>query len=195
MPQRYCYKSEHASNISLMFYMMTCTVLRMCTLHVQYSFMQYQHNVLYFFVGWPVRSFFHLPSIVLIDVWMILPLWPISPSIFTFISHIFSLNFSAHWSSLFFWIFYPLSSSLSLPKISFFQSVLGNGFCKFSKDGSQIYDTDVVIYEKQDGGPKDVSPVSISNEGVTDPDEFYHCLHGVDHNHGFRSDTILEKGW
>lgn len=43
--KHYCYKSDHAKNRTLIFYIMTYTAVRICTLYIQYTSTQYRHNV------------------------------------------------------------------------------------------------------------------------------------------------------
>lgn len=67
---------------------------------------------------------------------------------------------------------------------SFSKSIVDNEFGKSAKDCGLKIDTDVVLYERLNGGSEVVVSLSISGAGVSDPDEVQRHLHGVDPGRG-----------
>lgn len=70
------------------------------------------------------------------------------------------------------------------PSIEIFKSVLGNDFGKSAKDHGLKVNTNVVLYEELDCGPKIMGSATISDVDVTDPDVLQRLLYGVDLNGG-----------
>lgn len=71
--------------------------------------------------------------------------------------------------------------------------VFVNNFDESAKNRGLKIDTKVVLYDGLDGRRKVVGSDTISDAGVTDPNEFKRRLHGVYQNHGSGSDLIVIK--
>lgn len=79
------------------------------------------------------------------------------------------------------------------PSIALFKTIFRNDFGKYAKHHGLKVDTDVLLYEDQDVGPKVVGLAIISSVAVTDPDEFQRPVHCGEQNCGLGSDLIFIK--
>lgn len=193
IPRRYCYELGHASNPLFNVIYNVISILRLCTMNIQYNFSPYKDSVQYtYLVCYPVQSILSSPPHR--------PYWCRSAHFMAaifFLSalsfHIFPFSFCVSLELLIlFYFLFVFSLVLSLC-IDVFRSVLCNDLGKYPKDRCLTIDIDVLLYKEQDGRPKVVGSGTISGAGVSDVDELNGCLHCGDLYRGSGSDPTVVK--
>lgn len=177
---------------SLRLYIMKHTALKICALHIQYTFTRFPYNILYIclvchpvlsisFIS-PTSSLLKSKCSLLFDLYLLLTtlsfhILPFSYgfSLILFILFYFSISFLPHYVS-----FHGIDQILSR-----------QWFRQICEDPGLKMETDVTLYEVQDGSPKVVSSARMSGVGVIDPDEFPCHLHGFELSRGYSSGTIV----
>lgn len=118
-------------------------------------------------------SLFHLPYTVPILVGALIFLWPICSSFGIFHSHVLFLHFVSHSNYLYFSIFLSNFFFNISPSVGFSKSVLGNDPDKSAKDRVLKTETDVLLFEEQDGSRKVVGLATMSDARMTSCDDFW----------------------
>lgn len=138
------------------------------------------------------NHFFHLLRTVIIEVWKFFFLRPISYSIRAFFL-LYFFRFAPHSCSIFSFIFLFDFCFVMFSFVEFFRSVFGADFVKPAKYRGLKIDTEVAIYEKQNGRPRATGSAIIYGAGLTDCGAIQHFLHRADLDRGPGSELIFLK--
>lgn len=138
-------------------------------MHIQLTFTLYQGIVLYTdIVCCPVPFIFRVPRIVVIEIRALFSLTnTFFYRRFPFKFFLFSFSFSLE---IFIFLLFPIRFRPNFASLhSILKSIVGKDLSKSAEDHGLKIETDVVLYEEQDGRSKVVGLAAIFGVGVTNP--------------------------